>query len=262
MSLQTQADVAASNFEDHNDYYFLASGKKLKLYRKKNTFVLRGVQGTKASDAVRRMQSNFGGRVARVSANEFGNVAVVNVNNDQRAKRRSKQAFNIEASMLKRLDASITNVDPVFSSGAAQGDIMLLPRLTFELNDVDQLQPILKKYGLTLNRKLRLSANVYSTSLNNSTLSAEQIFPLVRNLSSETSVNWAEPQFHFKPVKNAYTPSDSLFAQQWHLRDQGYRGSRCDTDCDADNAWAGPTGATTGANTVCLLYTSPSPRDS
>lgn len=253
VSLQTQQRVATSELEDFDDYYFLASGKKVKLYRKKNTFVVRGANGAKARESMRRFEASYGNRVSKVTNHGFGNAMVVRIDNQKAAKTKSKQSFDISASMLKRLDSSVSNIDPVFSTASAQGDVMVLPRITFELGDTEQLATILEKYNLVLNRKLKLSADVYSTSINNASMAADKIFVLARQLSAEPSVAWAEPQFHFKPIKSAFTPLDPLFAKQWHLRDKGYRGSRCDTDCDADDAWSGATGPTTGQGTVIAV---------
>lgn len=253
ITLQTQHAVTASELEDHNDYYYLASGKKLKLYRKKDTFVVRGTKANNLDKNMRRFKASHGERVKRVRGHGLGSALVVRLENNPSFKAKGRQNYSIDAPMLKRLDNSISNIDPVFTTASSQGDIMLLPRLTFELRDIKQLNTILDSYGLELNRKLKLSADVYSTSLKNSALDAEQIFRLVRRLGNEPSVSWAEPQFHFKPTRSAYTPTDPLFAKQWHLRDQGYRGSRCDTDCDADEAWSGATGASTGENTVIAI---------
>ncbi|MBL4673896.1 MAG: S8 family serine peptidase, partial [Arenicella sp.] len=63
--------------------------------------------------------------------------------------------------------------------------------------------------------------------------------------------------FYVKPIKQEFTPNDSLISQQWNLIDPGFRGSRCDTDCDANNAWdignANGVGAVTGSGMVIAV---------
>jgi hypothetical protein len=257
--LERDSAGIVAELQDADDYYYLASGKKQKLYRKKDVYVMRTTSTSKSkkSDLMGRFKASYGSRVSEVKGHSLGRTMIVKVDNGLQVKVKASQNYNVQPEMLKRLDASIVKVDPVFSLGAGKGDLMLLPRLTFALEDPAKLKGILKTYGLSLHRKLKLSDHVYSSTLLGDVHSASDIFRLVRGLANEPGVSWAEPQFHFKPVKAQYTPNDSLFSKQWHLRDDGYRGSRCDTDCDADNAWdignADGVGAVTGLNTVVAV---------
>lgn len=259
IELARQSAGIVAELQDADDYYYLASGKKQKLYRKKDVYVVRTNPASKSkkSNLIGRLKSNYGSRISEVKAHGLGRTMVVKVDNRVSAKAKASQNYKVKPEMLKRLDASIVKVDPVFSLGTGKGDLMLLPRFTFSLQDPAKLNQVLKNHGLSLHRKLELSDHVYSTILLGSGHSASDIFKLARGLANDSDVAWAEPQFHFKPVRSQFTPNDSLFSKQWHLRDDGYRGSRCDTDCDADNAWdiggANGVGAVTGLNAVVAV---------
>jgi len=252
----------AAKLVDKDDYYFQPNGRKIKLYRKKDVYLVNkraGVRARSASDTMQRFKGQYGDRVKAVNKHQFGSATVVRLDNRAFAKKKSRKAFDIKPEMLASMDSSISGLLPIFTTANGQDDLMLLPKVTLELNDSlteqDALAELQRKYGLSLVRKLKLSANVYSLAFSNSNIDSSVQFSQVRRLMNEAFVKWAEPQFHFKPIKNQFTPNDTLFGDQWNLANKGYRGSRCDTDCDADNAWGITTGsgAATGAGMVIAI---------
>lgn len=246
---------------DQDDYYFHPDGRKLKFYRKKDVYLVKNRAGSRrtAAEKMQRFKGQYGDRVKAVDKHQFGSSMVVRLDNRQSAKTKSQRAFDIKPEMLASLDSETAELTPIFTIGNGQDDLLLLPKVTLELNDSlseeDALAKLKRKYGLSLVRKLELSADVYSLAFSNTNIDSSRQFKQVRRLMREPFVAWAEPQFYFKPIKAQYTPNDTLFNQQWNLRDQGYRGSRCDTDCDADNAWGitSGAGAATGAGMVIAI---------
>jgi len=259
-----------AELEDHGDYYFRPDGSKVKFYRKKDVFVVRNKAGARKirsssiNSSMQRFKAQFGDRVKAVKGHRLGSANVVRIDNSLAMKAKTKKGFDISADMLQSLDSSIAKMEPVFAGSRGQGDLIMLPRVTLALVDgqskqqeQESLEILNKKFGLTLVRKLRLSGSVFSMQLNKTIGDSAQQFSLVRRVMAEGFVAWAEPQFYVKPTKTQFEPNDTLYSQQWHLQDDGYRGSRCDTDCDANNAWdigdANGVGAVTGAGTVIAI---------
>ena len=247
---------------DQGDYYQHPDGRTLKFYRKKDVYAIKKKTSTKAKSSIgtmQRLKAQFGERVKSVSGHQLGGIDVVRVDNRKAAKALAKQAFDIKPEMLKALDSSTQRMLPIFTSERGQGDLLLLPKVTLELNgslaEADALAKLGSRYGLRLVRKLKLSADVYSMEFANTGIDAGVQFSQVRRIMNESFVAWAEPQFYVKPVKEQFTPNDTLIGDQWNLIDQGYRGSRCDTDCDANNAWAitNGVGAATGEGIVIAV---------
>lgn len=230
---------------DRGDYYFHPDGRKITFYRKKDVYVVKKRRITRAKTSLSTMQrfkTQYGERVQKVSRHQLGRgVDVVRIDNRAESKLANKQAFDIKPEMLLSLDSSTQSMMPVFTTQQGQADLLLLPKVTLEINDLlsetDVLAKLKTKYGLRLVRKLKLSANVYSMEFINSSIDPSLQFSHVRQLMSESFVAWAEPQFYVRPKKEQFTPDDTLIGDQWNLIDRGFRGSRCDTDCDANNAW-------------------------
>jgi len=249
---------------DQDDYYLHADGRRMKFYRKKDIYVIEKKKRGRSANGISSMQrikSQFGSRVNRIKKHKLGSFEVVRIDNRATTKVRLKQKFDIKPQMLLSLDASMQSMKPVFTTEQGQADLLLIPKITVQLNNsvanVDALATLKNKYGLSIIRKLNLSADVYSLAFNNSSIEPSSQFSKVRSIMNESFVSWAEPQFYVKAQKEQFTPNDTLIGDQWNLINQGFRGSRCDTDCDANNAWdlndANGFGAPTGAGMVIAV---------
>jgi len=249
---------------DQGDYYHHPDGRAIKFYRKKDVYVIEKKRSAKAINnlsSMQRIKAQFGARVKLVEKHQLGSLEVVRIDNRAVAKKTANQAFDIKPQMLLSLDTSMQGMRPVFTTQQGQADLLLMPKVTIQLNEsvakVEALDKLKNKYGLRVIRKLRLSADVYSLAFNNENIESGAQFSQVRRIMNEPFVEWAEPQFHVKAVKEQFTPNDTLIGDQWNLIDRGFRGSRCDTDCDANNAWdldnANGTGAPTGSGIVIAV---------
>ena len=255
--------IGAPLASNSGDYYLKPNGEKVSFYRKKDIYAVRKKAGAATSSITtkQRYKAQFGDRVEIISGHQLGGIEVVRLKNEVVAQATSKMAFEIKPEMLQLLDSSTKNMMPVFTSKNGQADFLLLPKVTIGFNDgvseAENISLLNKKYNLNLIRKLKLSANVYSMAFSNSNIDPSAQFSVIRRIMKEPSVEWVEPQFHIKPIKEKFIPNDPLFSQQWNLANQGFRGSRCDTDCDADNAWdinnANGIGAVTGSGTVIAV---------
>lgn len=238
----------------HGDYFTRPNGQVIKMYRKQGVYILPDTSMGFSAKAKRssentfdRLKSTFKGEVTRLNKHKLPGMQVVKV--ERGSKRQhgrdlvaNRQAKALSADAIERsLIGSMPDLQPVFTTQSGRGDLMLLPKITLELNETNQPQDVIAdlqdRFDLQLIRKLKLSGNVYSLRSNKALHDPAQQFSLVRQLMSSAEVNWAEPQFHMQAQRSAFTPNDTLFSQQWSLKNTGYRGSRCDADCDVDNAW-------------------------
>lgn len=250
----------AAELVDQGDYYIHPDGSRIKFYRKKDVFVVKSSATTsrkKSVDMATRLKSQFGNRVefVRTSASGKNMNTVITIDNQSKA----KGAYRITPQMLKSLDSSISSVEPVLANSRGDDDILLTAKLLIKLKDgskPDTLNQLMSRFGLTMDRKLRAPGEIYSVFSNQSGDTAAR-FSLVRSVMNDANVEWAQPQFNARAHKTAFQPNDPLFNEQWHLRNTGKGGSRCDTDCDANNAWdignANGVGAVSGANTVIAV---------
>ena len=250
-----------------SDYYLRPDGSRIQLLRKQGLFVVEA--DSNSAKLQENIKTGIDAEVEFVVGHRLGSKQVFRVSarpvgSDFATKKRSggskQPGASTALSVFKSADSSVTRVSPIFANANGQGDIALLPKLTIKLHanqPAGVVARLERVYGFQLERKLRLPGNVYSVELNQKSITAEQQFALVRNIAADPAVMWAEPQFISKPYKTQYVPADPLFADQWHLRNRGFRGSQCDTDCDADNAWdienANGVGAVSGANTVIAI---------
>jgi subtilisin family serine protease len=266
--VERQRSGISAPLVDKGDYYRHADGRELKFYRKKDIYVVRkksaSMKAGKANNnlsATQRFSAQFGERVQALSGHQLGGLEVVRIDNQPLGKIAAKQNFDIKPEMLAALDSSTQSMMPVFTTKQGQADLLLLPKVTIELNDsidqADALSLLGGKYGLRVVRKLKLSADVYSMAFENSNIDPSLQFSQIRRMMNESFVAWAEPQFYVKPIKQEFTPNDTLIGQQWNLVNKGFRGSRCDTDCDANNAWdigdANGTGSVIGTGVVIAV---------
>lgn len=129
---------------------------------------------------------------------------------------------------------------PVLSNANGEGDMEVLPFVTVKFKDgvnIDQvLKKTQKKFNLKVDRKIRISGQVYSFKVAHARAQIEKTFGLVRALNQWSNVEWAEPQIKSQPVRLAIT-NDPLFGNQWHLNNTTQNGALCDADCDATLGW-------------------------
>jgi len=198
------------------DYYVRPDGRKVRFYRKKDVYVIEQKEGAdrvKAERLMQRARAQFDGRVTEVKEHQLGRLDVVRFDNSRSTKRNKKQAFDIEPDMVQKLDSSIANLKPVFTMQNGDADLLLLPKVTLELNQLETnenaLKELKRKYNLRVIRKLKLSGDVFSLAFLNVTLSPGVQFAQVRSIMSEPFVAWAEPEFYVKPKREAFTPNDA-----------------------------------------------------
>ena len=232
---------------DEGDYYLHPDGRQIRMLRKKDVYVI------ESDDSVRsmqRMKNQYGERIKDVANHRLGGHSVIRIDNGDAVKRQRNEQFDVSASMVRSSDNSIRDIKSVFANEQGDGDILLMPKLTVKLesniNPQVALNRLSSRYGLKLDRKLRVTGNVYSLSLKTNKTESQQ-FALVRSVMNDAMVEWAEPQFVAKAEKTSFEPNDTFFDQQWYLRNTGQQRARCDTDCDANNAWDINIGSASGS---------------
>lgn len=266
ITASTNAQVSFSNAQrgvaaelvDQGDYYIHPDGSRINFYRKKDVFVVQSATSNsrkKSVDMATRFESQFGNRVEFVRTMGSGTSTVIKIDNHSKA----KGAYQITPQMLKSLDSSISSIEPVLANSRGDEDILLTGKLLIKLkdgSDPDTLNQLMSRFGLSMDRKLKAPGEIYSVFSNQVSDTAGR-FSLVRGVMNDPNVDWAQPQFNARAHKSAFEPNDPLFNEQWHLRNTGKGGSRCDTDCDANNAWdianANGVGAVSGENTVIAI---------
>jgi len=228
---------------DAGDYYYRPDGTKVKFYRKKDVYMLKRSAKRRATgvSTMQRFKTQFGDRIEKVTNHRLGFAQVVRIDNSAAMKAKTKQEFDVAPRMVSSLDNSVSSLEPVLANSRGSGDIVLTNKLLLKLESTENPQEVIasmaSSYKFTVQNKLRISGNVYSVVLQSDTNTVEEKFSLVRRIMREPSVKWAQPAVISKPYKTSFEPADPLFTQQWHLRNTGIEGSRCDTDCDANNAW-------------------------
>ena len=257
--VQQQQQGVAAELVDYGDFYWHPDGHRIRFLRKKNVYAVRYKKSASRNQATREFQqlrTHLGEQLELLENHGLGNTRVVRLKKSVAGKKNAISPQRVQSS-----DPSIERLVPVLSNSKGQGDILLSDKLLIKLSadqsNVEQaLASLLSTYALSVDRRLKTSGSVFSL-LTNRTLTVEQQFQLVRNLAQDSRIEWAQPQFKSKAFKTAFTPNDPLFDEQWHLRNTGKSGSRCDTDCDANNAWdigdANGAGHLTGANTVIAV---------
>ena len=249
---------------DAGDYYFHPDGRKLKFFRKKDVYAIKpkrtGQRRANANDSLNQIEATFGNRVERVKGHRLGGMAVVRTSNPGSRGFNPKQATTIiDANALKVGMAQVDEVLPVLANSTGNGDILVSNKLVISLADgVDEdtaIERLSKRFGLSVIRKINMPGMVYSMQASRGK-DVGQRFERVRRIANSSLVAWAQPQFSSRPFKTQSFPnSEPLFSQQWHLQNNGFRGSLCDADCNAANAWGSATnvGVRAGAGTVIAI---------
>ena len=253
IDLQRADGSIASEVEYQGDYYFGTTGEEIKVFRKKGVYALPANRSKTSEASLKRVTRTQSENWISVNRHNLPGAMVIRAQFDSKSKGKLSSSFR---------QKPLAEMQPVFTTATGNGDLLLLNKITLSLNvDTDQsaidvVDSLSKKYGIEIVRQLRVSGYVYSVQPSR-TLSIEDQFLLVRRIAREGSVLWAEPQFYMQAQRQQTDPptDNPLFEQQWHLNNGGYRGSRCDADCDAPEAWAltDGAGAATGDGIVVAV---------
>jgi len=257
--LQFVDGSVAAKPEYVGDHYIDAQGHTVRVYRKQGVFV--APAGSKStSHSHNHVNKNVGNSVGKtVMRHNLPGAHVVKVKQTGQHKKSLGQAITTISKTQAQIITGVPDLQPVFTSKTGLGDLLLLPAITVSLDataDAPALLDELKSgFKLSLLRQLKVSGQVYSLSTNGGTRSPTEHFSLLRRVGQLPGVEWAEPQFFMQAQKAMFTPNDTLYSQQWNMHNSGFRGSRCDADCDALDAWQldNGTGAATGAGTIIAI---------
>ena len=251
---------------DEGDYYLHPDGRKLKFFRKKDVYALKSrSNGQKRSaDPMGQLKATFGDRVEQLKGHRLGNMTVVRTRNaGSRGLSTNRPTTIIDAKALK-IGNSVDEVLPVLANSRGNGDLIVSNKILVRLaddvaaNDADDvIEQLSKRFGLSVVRKANVSGQIYSLQAKGGK-DVGQRFALVRRVANSPLVEWAQPQFSAKPFKTqqSFDPNnETLYFRQWHLQNNGFRGSLCDADSDAEIAWgtAANVGPRAGAGMVIAI---------
>lgn len=240
----------AAKPEYHGDYFTRPNGETVKLYRKKNVFVMPQGEMSRMRSKKAALDSHIKtskGRMLKATKHQLKGAYVVRVKDNNKS---ASSSFSSSSASLK---ASFPDLQPVFTTESGKGDLMLLNTITIRVDEQADPLPVLenieRRFNVRVVRKLNVSGQVYSLEFKSGFTDPNSLFSVTRKITNLTKVRWAEPQFYMQAQKSSFTPNDALYAQQWHLQNRGFRGSRCDADCDANNAWGLGAGNGAGSET-------------
>lgn len=205
-----------AEFSSGDYFYFKADGARVEYLRRNDMVMLESGKDL----------SNF----IETSAKNSSGITVVS--QQKRIVGIATESLALSASQAKILNKG----KALYTNIKGNGVLEVLPKVTVALTSIDTLAALMQRFNLSLDRKLRLSGNIYSLKLNQNIYDDAQIFRMARDIMASGLVLWVEPQISEKPKKNALT-NDALFSQQWHLNNKAKRGALCDADCDATAAW-------------------------
>lgn len=245
----SDAGIVAPLLVNDGDYYLKPNGDKVWFYRKKDVYAIslkkNALVKSKRSSisTITRYQAQYGSRVKQVKNHKLGANNIIRLDNGStsvKTKSKANTGFEIEPSMLKALDSSVDQLQPILANSKGNGDILIGASFLIKLRNESGVNEILislsNRYNIEIVRKLKTVGAVYLVTAADG-LNTSQRFALTRNVMNDAEVLWTQPLFKSKPYKTSFEPNDPLFAKQWNLRNTGQGGSRCDTDCDANNAW-------------------------
>ena len=260
IDLQRADGSIASEVDYQGDYYFGALGEEIKVFRKKGVYALPADRSKTAEASLKRVTRTQ--PESWISVNRHNLPGAMVIRTQFGSKNKGKLRSSVRQKSIDQ-PKPLAEMQPVFTTATGNGDLLLLNKITLSINvdteqsAIDVMDSLSKKYGIEIVRQLRVSGHVYSVQPSR-TLDIENQFSLVRRIARDGNVLWAEPQFYMQAQRQqADQPltNNPLFAQQWHLNNGGYRGSRCDADCDAPEAWAltNGAGAATGDGIVVAV---------
>ena len=228
--------AVAAELVDQGDFYLHPDGRKIRFYRKKDVYAIRYAD-VHRDQTESRIQAKFGAKALLVSAPKTVSGHYL-IQLDRAAMARIGLPANRTG--IRSLDPSLRDIEPVFANAHGQGDVVMsngfIVRFTSGLDAEAALNTVVQRYSLMLDKRLRIPGTTYSMH-SRVQLSVAERFGLARALTADPLVAWAQPTFYTQVSRHAYEPDDTLFPTQWHLRNTGQGGARCDTDCDANNAW-------------------------
>lgn len=263
------AQVSVELLENEGDYYLHPNGQRIEFKRKKNVYALKETGAAKSfykvqqQSTLSRLKERYGSeQIKEIKSHRLGKTMLIRVL-ETRSKNKNKSG-RVDAApslnALRKAQTSGVEIIPVLANSKGTGDILISHHYIVKFNNTPEieqaLQQLSQRFNLRLQRQVNVAGDVYSFSAPIETSVSER-FALARQIADHSLVDWAQPQFVSKPVKHTFKPLDPLYQNQWHLQNNGYQGSLCDTDCDANNAWdignANGVGAVSGANTVIAV---------
>lgn len=250
LTFATQASAA----QELETYYYHPNGEKIEFQLKPNTFAVplnstKGLIGKNAFNS--QVFSKSGQQLSFAVKQQLGGFQIIEASNVKENIKSAAAQAHLKSAL------NVPDLQPVLSNGLTQDDIVITNKLLVSLTDAANLGPLLDKFGLTFDREILAPGNWYQLiAVSQNSVSSR--FNLVRQLMNEEGVELAQPLFNSRPKKTGvFIPNDPLFPLQSNLRNTGQRGSRCDADCDADNAWdienSNGAGFASGANTVIAV---------
>jgi subtilisin family serine protease len=118
-----------------------------------------------------------------------------------------------------------------------------------DVPDTDR-EALLAQHGLEIVKDLSFLPQGYSVRLTQT--STENPLKIAAKLQRDPKIVTAEPDLAFKVALHAPVPSDTLYPEQWHLKNLGNRtGLKAGADVKAEGAWAVTMGSR--GVTVCVI---------
>jgi len=137
-------------------------------------------------------------------------------------------------------------VTHTYTAEEAPGELLVpLGTLTVQFKpDVPdaEREAVLARHGLEIVQDLGFLPHGYTVRLTSA--STENPLKITAKLQADPTIVTAEPDLAFKAALHSPVPSDTLYPEQWHLKNLGNRtGLKAGADAKAEGAWAITMGA-------------------
>ncbi len=132
----------------------------------------------------------------------------------------------------------VDRVTPVYINEESGLEMIPTERFIVKLapsSFVEDLEALNDLLGVAMVRPLRGATDQFILRLPDCT--PEELLLVVEFYAEDPAVEWAQPDFLSQCIEHAVTPTDTYYAQQWHLNNTGQSGGRHDADVDAAEAW-------------------------
>lgn len=139
---------------------------------------------------------------------------------------------NVRESGLVDFASHVYNIE-----GEPESRLLLTDQLTVKFNKgtgAETLERVAAKFGLALLRPVKGEADAYVFQVTGQ--ATENPIKIANHLAGMDEVARAEPNVAI-PVKSTYLPTDTLFAQQWHLDHAGGPFLKAGSHVSAVKAW-------------------------
>jgi len=212
--------VAVGVAEDAGEFY-RAFGRKIRLFRSLDKVV---VQEPTIEEA--RTQLNAAGQT------QFELESVVPAQNRNIFRALTRLQKDSLQAVLDVVDA-----DPVYINEETGSEVIVTDRFVVRLADgadLEALEAVNRAEGVVILAPIHASQREYVCQ--KAGLSAPEMLVLCETYHQDRAIEWVSPDFVFK-LKLRYSPTDPLYADQWHLHNYGQTGGVSDADIDAPEAW-------------------------